>query len=339
MQSLTIVQSKITPFAIPFVRPFTFAGNTLTERTGFYFDIITADGLSARGEIAPLPGMNQETLKKARHDVEALQLRLLGSSYPLDKEDLIENLRKDEFIGGLCSSVRFGFESALFTLTARANSLNLSQFLGAMDVVLPSAVLLQGTHEEILNYAKTMCQAGRNVFKLKVGNRNVALDVKNVQDVRNIIGKDGSMRLDANRVWSFNEAILFAQLVGREQIEFIEEPLSDASRLNEFYQAAHLPIALDETLSVLRCGINAPGRCSPTLMASDGVKAFVIKPTVIGGVISALDWIEEARRLGKKAIVSSAFESPLGLSVLEALGSLSGQVPGLDTLRWLKYES
>jgi len=98
------------------------------------------------------------------------------------------------------------------------------------------------------------------------------LDVKKVQDLRQVIGKDALIRLDGNRIWSLSEAILFAQLAGPGQIEFIEEPLSDMGHLNEFYQSTHMPIALDESLSVARCGVTAPGRCSPTLALAKGSK-------------------------------------------------------------------
>ena len=108
------------------------------------------------------------------------------------------------------------------------------------------------------------------------------------------------------------------------------------SRLHEFYQTTHMPVALDETLSVLRCAVSTPGCCAPTLAANGGVAAYVIKPMIIGGVLASLDWITEARSLGKKAVISSAFESPIGLKVLKALAALTGQVPGLGTEHWFK---
>jgi len=86
VQPLIISQIKITPFAIPLIRPFTFAGNTLTERTGYYCQAVTVNGLSASGEIAPLPGMSNETLKKAKHDLEELALLLNGWQIPTDKK-------------------------------------------------------------------------------------------------------------------------------------------------------------------------------------------------------------------------------------------------------------
>ncbi len=336
MQPLTIISSTIIPFSLPFVKPFTFAGNTLSERVGYYLEVTASDGAVVRGEVAPLPGVSEETLKKAKHDLEEVLFALLGRQLHMDKDELIKDIRKDQRLNACCASVRFGVQSVLFLLAAHAAGKALPEFLGASVEEVASAALLQGTHEQVMADAEQMKANGYKVFKLKVGDRNIPLDVKKVQGLRTIIGKEGSIRLDANRVWSLSEAILFAQLIGPGQIEFIEEPVGDMSRLTEFYQSAHIPVALDETLDVLRCGVTAPGRCTPTLAANEGVKAYVIKPSVLGGILTARDWIEEARQQGKKAVISSAFESPVGLNVLGALAAVTGNTSGLGTQRWFK---
>jgi O-succinylbenzoate synthase len=56
------------------------------------------------------------------------------------------------------------------------------------------------------------------------------------------------------------------------------------------------------------------------------------------GFLGTLDWIQEARSLGKKAIISSTFESMVGLKILANLSLLTEQIPGLGTDRWLKGE-
>ena len=336
MLPLTVADSKITPFVLPFVRPLTIAKQALTQREGYYLEVALSNGVSAKAEIAPLPGLSQETLKKARHDAEQLIAVLRGWEIPPEKTALIDKIREDQAVLNSCASVRFGFESALFLLAAQAQGRTLVQFLGAGQPDMPSAVLLQGSHEEVMAYAQQMKSQGRKVFKLKVGDRNVALDVKKVEALRQIIGPQGTIRLDANRAWSFEEALLFAQLAGNSQIEFIEEPVNDPARINEFFQAAHMPAALDESLGMMRCGVSAPGRCTPTLTAQEAVAAYIIKPMVLGGIVITLDWIEEAERLGKQAIISSAFESPVGLNILRALAALTGRSPGLDTQRWFK---
>ena len=341
MQPLTILDSLITLYAFDLQNPFTFAGTTLDKRTGYILELTASNGLKSRGEIAPLPGISAETIKKAHHDLVEAQSHLKGFSVVLDKDGLAASLARSAF-AGLCPSVRFGVESALFNLAAQAQGISLVEFLGGTLADVPTAALLQGPHEQVIADAKILSSRGYHVFKLKVGGRNIPLDVKKVQDLRGVIGPQGRLRLDGNRVWGLNEARLFVDLAGRAQIDFIEEPLGDMAKINEFYQATHMPVALDETLALynvcagLSAGRQAPGRCSPTLADSEAVKCYVLKPSVLGGIISCLEWMAHARDQGKKVIISSAFESPVGLKVLANLACLTGEVAGLGTERWLK---
>ncbi len=335
MQPLIINQTDITPFQFELTQPFVFASNTLTVRKGFYLSIETLAGISVKGEASPLPGVSEETDRRARHDLEDVCILLKEVEVPADKDELFIFMKEKLLLHNYCSSVRFAVESALISLAAKASGLALVEFLGGQVADVSTAALLQGMHVQVLADAKRMMAQGYKVFKLKIGNRNIALDIKKVQDLRMILDKDCLLRLDANRVWSLKEANIFAELSGHERIEFIEEPLSEVARLNEFYQANHMPIALDETLAVIPCGLTAPGRCMPTLANNEGVKAYVLKPTILG-LVKSLEWIREARAQGKKAIISSAFESPVGLKVLANLACLTGQTAGLGTERWFK---
>ncbi len=335
VQSLIVSKSSITPFQIPFKVPFSFAGNTLSERTGFYLNLTSREGLLVQSEAAPLPGVSPETLKHCRHELEEIQKHLQNLEIATQAKQLINQIRQDLFITSLCPSAKCAVESALFLLAAKSQNISLIEFLGGTLTSTSTAVLLQGTYEQVLNDAKAFVDLKPGIFKLKVGDRNIPLDVKKVNDLRKLLGSNATFRLDGNRVWSLNEAILFTELVGHQNIAFLEEPLSDMSRLNTFYEKTHFPVALDETLAIVKCGINAPGRCSPTLAHHEAVKAYVLKPMILGGIVPTLEWIEEAKSLGKKSIISSTFESSVGLKILANLSLLTGEIPGLGTDRWL----
>lgn len=306
----------------------------MSARTGFYWQVTIKGGITATGEIAPLPGISQETIKKACHDLDEINKIATTWALPQDKKALIDFLRKESLLRACCSSVRFGVESAIMELIAKAQGITLVDFLEGSSQEVFSAYLLQGTNMEILKDAKQAVELGQKVFKLKVGNRNIVMDVKNVLDLRALVGKELVLRLDANRVWSMEEALLFVQSIGHDNIDYIEEPISKMDRLGDFYEQVHMPIALDETLALSRCDAKTPGRCMPTLANHDGVKAYCIKPVVVGGVIASLDWIAQAKQNGKRAIVSSCFETPIGFNMVNAIASLSSDVAGLGTQRF-----
>jgi len=323
VQPLIINQIEYSPFKIPFIQPYSFVGTTIRERSGFYLTLKTSDGLSAQGEVAPLEGISSETIRRTKHDLKEIRSYLMEFKIPRQKDELLNVLSQELNILNACPSVRFAIESAILTLASKAAGQSLAEFLGADLKDVQTAVLLQGTHQEVIADFKRFSQQGVKVFKLKVGDRNIALDVKKIQDIRVLLDQDSYLRLDGNRVWSLKEACIFAQLVGNQKIDFIEEPINDVSQLDAFYQQTRMRVALDETLS------------SSPLAEQEGVIAYVLKPMILG-LIPSLDWIQEAKLLKRKAIISSAFESPLGFKVLANLACLSGQIAGLGTERWFK---
>jgi O-succinylbenzoate synthase len=111
-------------------------------------------------------------------------------------------------------------------------------------------------------------------------------------------------------------------------VAYIEEPTQDPKDAAAFTQATGVPHALDETLH----GATAAGR---TLW--EDAAALVLKPT-----LSALVRLWQADPLDvfpaeAPLVISSSFESGLGLSVLTVLASNPRlrQPAGLDTFRWL----
>jgi len=335
VQPLIISQTEITPFKTPFLKPLTLAGNTIKERSGFYLTLKTTEGISAQGEIAPLEGISVETIRRTKHDLMEIRSYLKELKVPLEHDELLDMLRHEPHILNSCASVRFGVESALLLLASKAANKSLAEFLGGNVRDVQTASLLQGTHQEVMADFKKYSAQGVKVFKLKVGDRNIALDVKKIHDIRILLEQDAYLRLDANRKWTLKEACIFAQLAGNQKIDFIEEPVNDLTQLDSFFQQTRMRIALDETLAVVKCGINAPGRCSSPLAQQEGVIAYILKPMIIG-LVPTLDWIEEVKLLKRKAIISSAYESPVGFKVLANLACFSGQIAGLGTERWFK---
>lgn len=322
MQPLTISQIDFAPFEIPFLEPLVVAGHTLAVRKGFYLSIKTTDGFKAQSELAPLEGVSPENSGRLRHDIKQIRAYAEMVKLPRQKDGLLEALRHEPHLLNACGSMRFAVESAFFMLAAQAAGQNLVEFLGGHLKDVRTAVLLQGSHQKVMADFKKFLGQGTKVFKLKVGDRNIALDVKKVNDIRVFLGEESYLRLDANRQWSLKEACIFAELVGNQRIDFIEEPVNDPGHLDAFYEKTRMRLALDESLN-------------SSLASHEGVVAYVLKPMILG-LIPTLDWIGQARLLKRKAIISSAYESPVGFNVLTHLACLTDQIAGLDTQRWFK---
>lgn len=308
-------------YSLPFTEPLKLAGATLNRREGLLLRLTAESGAEGWGEAAPLPGFSREALDEAASGLRSLAEAVLGrevsDTYPDAAPDPVP-------------SARFGFETALSNLRAVAEGRTLAGVLtgGAPPrETVALAALLSGPPERVLEGAERARAAGYRAVKLKVGRRDVGEDAALARSVAAVLGDGVSLRLDANRAWGFGEAVEFVRLARGTRFEYLEEPLSEPELLPELARETGAAVALDESLVGIEPEDLADHRY---------VRAVVLKPTMLGGLRRSLRFAEEASRLGMTPVVSSAYESGVGMLALVALASRVGDAPaGLDTHRRL----
>ncbi|KAL0380681.1 UNVERIFIED_CONTAM: protein PHYLLO, chloroplastic [Sesamum angustifolium] len=135
-------------------------------------------------------------------------------------------------------------------------------------------------------------------------------DIAVIQEVRKKVGQHIVLRADANRKWTYDDAIRFASGVKDCSLQYIEEPVNNDEDVVKFCEETGLAVALDETINSIRENhLQVLQKFNHS-----GVAAVVIKPSVIGGFENAAQVARWAQQHRKMTIVSAAFESSLGLS-------------------------
>lgn len=178
---------------------------------------------------------------------------------------------------------------------------------------------------------------GFSTLKLKLGHLSIE---QAVEHVKQFVGSY-RLRLDCNRSWTLDEALYFASHFSPSDFEYLEEPVKTFQDLTLFSELTQFGIAVDESIRQFPC------HQIPTL------KAIVVKPTIVGVRSSdpytpcALTkdlckpmWVarEQAPLPGFKGrspfvVLSSAYESSLGLLQIARLYEDEDPFPGLDTFR------
>ena len=79
------------------------------------------------------------------------------------------------------------------------------------------------TDARIIDTIEQMKAVGLNCFKMKVG-EDLQHDLKRLAFIRQAIGDDAGLMLDANQVWGVNEAIDYMQQLAQFRPTWIEEP-------------------------------------------------------------------------------------------------------------------
>lgn len=349
---MSVVGITVFRYSLALRRPLDLAGQTLTRRQGLILKLRAADGRCAHGEIAPLPGFSPETLDEAQAQLLALVTR--DPNRPL-KQKLSGFDARTWY--ALAPSVRCGLSMAMRGYLAQEAGVLVYEKLGGRlwDRVAVCG-LLTGPMPEVVSRAKQLAAAGYCSTKLKVGREDLETDIRRVAAARETLGAGIALRLDANRAWDFAAALRFAERVREYRIEYIEEPLQDPRRLPNFTEQSGLDYAVDESIApvltlfydvargalargYLEAQTTSPLHDRDTIAhVLRAARAVVIKPTLVGDYGGLVSLARELQGHGLQWIVSSCFESGLGLAAWARLAACLGPdaaPAGLDTYEWL----
>ena len=165
--------------------------------------------------------------------------------------------------------------------------------------------------------------AGISTVKVKVGADPAGADLDRVAAVRDVLGPDGRIRIDANAGWDLDDAALALFRFDRYDIELAEQPVATLEDLARLRRRVPVPLAADEAVRTLEDAHH--------LHKLDAADALVVKTQPLGGVRPALAIVEVA---GVPAIVSSLYETSVGLAAGLALAACLPDLPyacGLGT--------
>ncbi|MDX1548678.1 MAG: o-succinylbenzoate synthase, partial [Rhodothermales bacterium] len=310
-----IIHAEVFRYVLPLATPLVLGGAPVEHREGVLLRLEGASGAAGWGDAAPLPGFSEETAAEAATALRHIGAALTGQVFS-DATSPEGDLARWLSTRPMPPSVRCAVEGAVWDLAAAERGVPLPALLTPRPhATVPLNGLLVGEGEAVVASAQRMRARGYRAVKLKVGRGAVEADVARVRAVAAALGPSVALRLDANRAWSWRDAVAFAEGIAGVRVAYIEEPLADPAALPAFAGETGLPVALDESLVGM-----APDRLGDPGYAS----AVVLKPTFLGGPVEALRWARRAAALGMEAVVSSAFESGIGLRLLAALAASLG---------------
>jgi len=162
---------------------------------------------------------------------------------------------------------------------------------------------------------------GCRTVKVKVAEagQSLADDVARVRAVREAMGPEGRVRVDANGAWNVDEAERAVHALAEFDLEYVEQPCAEIDELAELRGRIgylDIPIAADESVRKA---------ADPLRVARAGAAdLLVVKAQPLGGIHAARRIVAQA---GLPAVVSSALDTSIGLSMGVALAAA---LPELD---------
>jgi L-alanine-DL-glutamate epimerase-like enolase superfamily enzyme len=319
---LTIKDIAIYKLKIPLKEPFVISLGPINHVENIIVVIHTDEGLTGYGECSPYMTINGESMDTCFVVGQYLAKALIGQN-ALDPSGCMEIM--DRVIYGN-TSIKSAFDIALHDIAAQHAGLPLYQYLGGKKskILQTDMTVSIGTPEKMKQDAIHFQQQGFPFIKVKLG-EDVATDVARIKAIRDGIGNQIPLRIDANQGWkTADKAIAVLQALEPYHIEHCEEPISRwrFMELSKVSAATSIPIMADET-----CGDDHDAE---RLIQLKACSMFNIKLGKSSGFVKALKIIDLAAAAGIHLQIGGFMESRLGMTAAAHLALTNDSIHHCD---------
>lgn len=296
---MKIERVELFALRLPLKAAFVSAEGSTTERDLAILRVTDENGVTGLGEITSYPGPGGVPLAEL---IEAFELKARKHLESANVD--IDGLKLPD---PLPAPVDTAIDVALLDLRARREGVRVADLIGTdiADSVPVNATIASASPDDVAEQGRLAREAGFKTIKLKVGMQD---DKWRVSALRDAVGFQTRIRLDANGAWYTQEAIEQVAELSSFGIELIEQPVDadDIAGMHRVRDSAIVPIIADEgvrTAADLERHV-ANGAC-------DGV---AIKLSQVGGIAAAAGLADTAKQAGLLAFVTSALDGPIGLA-------------------------
>jgi L-Ala-D/L-Glu epimerase len=315
-----IERLEVVPYSLRFREPYVTARGRLDRRELVLLRIF-AGGTVGLGEGAPLALRGGPQAAEIAQDLERCRELLDGAA--LEPDDWAQLAAACER-SGISRQAVAAAELGLLDLAGKLTGVPAWRLLGAdrARAVSCNATLVAGEPKAVADNARRHADRGFRTFKLKVG---MSGDVEQVAAVREAVGPDARIRVDANGVWTDEQAIAKLRELEPLDIELAEQPAATLEGLAAVRSQSRVAVFADESVA-------SPGeaREAADAGACDGTTVKVAK---VGGLRAAEQVIAAL-----PTYLSSALDGPVGIAaaahlaqILPSTGPAAGLAHGLAT--------
>jgi o-succinylbenzoate synthase len=281
---------EVIPYALPFRQPYVTARGVLQRREMVLLRVRDEDGVVGLGEAVPLS--------------------LRGGVGLADVVAELEGWAERQTTEGLSAPALCAVTTARTDLLGRRAA---DGSAGDDEAVPCNATLVAGAPDEVAAQAERWAADGFTTFKLKLGSesakrvvqqpfsRTRVNDVEQVRAVREAVGPEARIRVDANEAWDLETAKRVLAELEPYGIELAEQPVSSLEEMAELAASTSIPLAADESVATLEEAERA---------AALGACAYTgIKLSKVGGPEAALAIADVL-----PAFITSALDGPVGIA-------------------------
>jgi L-alanine-DL-glutamate epimerase-like enolase superfamily enzyme len=318
---MRITNIELYKLFIPLKEPFVISLGPIYNAENVLVIIRTDKGITGFGECSPFMSINGESADTGMV-VGQYFAKYLKSKDPLLIEEHISAM--DKIIYGN-SSIKSAFDIALYDIASQHAAIPLYKFLGGAKnkTIITDYTVSIGEPEKMAADALTIKNEGYPAIKIKLG-KNGETDVKRIEAIREAVGNDIPLRIDANQGWDIEEAITTLKALSVFGIQHCEEPIPRWAfmYLPKVKNESPIPIMSDES-----CGDEHDAE---RLIQLNACSYLNIKLGKSGGIFKALKIVKLAEAADMHLQVGAFMESRLAMTAFAHFSLCSPLIEHFD---------
>lgn len=320
---MKIKEIQVGQISVPLKKPFKTALRTVDKIEDVVVKIITDTGHIGYGEAAPtavITGDTKGSIKCAVEDYIAPQI--IG----LEIENIEEIMNRIDRSLIKNTSAKAAVDIAIYDLFGQLHKSPLYKLLGGYKKEIISDLTISvNDPEEMAQDSIEAVRRGYKTLKIKVG-LDSQMDIKRIQAIRDTVGYNVDLRLDANQGWKPKEAVMLLRKMEDKgfNIELVEQPVSanDLEGLKYVTQNVNTPILADESVFSPFDAVK--------IIQNRAADLINIKLMKTGGIHNALKICSVAEIYGVECMIGCMLESKLSVSAAVHLAASKSIITKID---------
>ncbi|MBU2511007.1 dipeptide epimerase [bacterium] len=319
---MKITEIQIGHLPIPLLKTFKTALRTIDQIECLVVRMKTDSNLIGWGDSAPTAVITGDTTESIKGAISHIRPLLLGQNI-LDIETIGQKIQ-NSMVGNF--SAKAALDMAVYDLLAKSYQVPLYQLLGGFRNQLTTDYTISIDDPEVMaKESQEMVSQGFKILKTKVGSA-VQTDIQRLCAIREAVGPEIKILVDANQGWKPKEAVNAVRLLQQAgvNLEFVEQPVKreDFEGLRYVREHIDIPVVADESAfspqDVLRL---------VKMHAVDGINIKLMK---CGGIYQALKMVAIAESADITCMVGSMMEGPIGVTAIAHLAMAKSIITDVD---------
>jgi len=189
--------------------------------------------------------VTQETIESILKALDGMKSKIQGEEVDIEENwKIIRNKMPDD------PAALAGLDIALYDLKGKLEGRSIAEMIGGSeDGILTDRTIGHMSKKDTVDHAKDFVDEGFEALKIKIG-LGLMEDVKRIRAVREEVGDDIDMWVDANQAFSPEQSITLCEKLKDSDIKFVEQPVrvDDLEGLKKVTEETEIPIMADETI-------------------------------------------------------------------------------------------